>query len=139
MNYSALPAMLKESCRVTGGRQNFTGTQSKRNKCSAIAEMGDRLATIDMAQNRGCAPFWAGELGPHVTQCGLGRGLPSYQVPSWSIQPFDHNRHRSKFGAAVPLGRGWSWVHLKPISHHRLRPDKTVLSGRVGVVNRIRD
>jgi len=30
----------------------------------------------------------SGELGPHVTQCGLGGGLPSYQVASWSIQPF---------------------------------------------------
>ena len=30
---------------------------------------------------------------------------------------------------------------VKPISHHRLRPDKTVLSGRVGVggVNAIRN
>ena len=32
-----------------------------------------------------------GELGPHLTQCRLGRGLPPYQVASWSIQPFGHN------------------------------------------------
>jgi len=38
----------------------------------------------------GCAPF-GGELGPHLTQCGLGRGLPPCQVSSWSIQPFGHN------------------------------------------------
>jgi len=30
------------------------------------------------AQNWGCAPL-GGELGPHLTQCGLGRGLPPYQ------------------------------------------------------------
>jgi len=30
-------------------------------------------------------------LGPHLTQCGLGRGLPLYQVASWSIQTFGHN------------------------------------------------
>ena len=36
---------------------------------------------------RGCC----GVLGPHLTQCGLGRGLPLYQVASWSIQPFGHN------------------------------------------------
>ena len=58
--------------------------------------MGDRLATIDMGRKlggvpfevgAGCVPFWDGaELGPHLTQCGLGRGLPSYQVASWSIQ-----------------------------------------------------
>ena len=38
----------------------------------------------------GLCPFW-GELSPHLTQCGLGRGLPPYQVASWSIQPFGHN------------------------------------------------
>ena len=26
--------------------------------------------------------FWGGELGPHLTQCRLGRGLPPYQVAS---------------------------------------------------------
>jgi len=31
-----------------------------------------------------CAPF-RGELGPHLTQCRLGWGLPPYQVASWSI------------------------------------------------------
>jgi len=35
-------------------------------------------------------PFW-GELGPHQTQYGRGRGLPPCQVSSWSIQPFGHN------------------------------------------------
>jgi len=30
-------------------------------------------------------------LSPHLTQCRLGRGLPRYQVASWSIQPFGHN------------------------------------------------
>ena len=55
------------------------------NKCSAVAKMGDRSATIDMGQKLGevAVPlFGCGELGPHVTQCGLGRGLPSYQVAS---------------------------------------------------------
>jgi len=27
-------------------------------------------------------PFWEGELGPHLTQCRLGLGLPTYQVAS---------------------------------------------------------
>jgi len=35
------------------------------------------------------APFGGGgELGLHLTQCGLGRGLPPYQVASWSSHPF---------------------------------------------------
>jgi len=40
-----------------------------------------------------CAPFCGGgrELSPQLTQCGLGRGLPQYQVASWSIQQFGHN------------------------------------------------
>jgi len=45
------------------------------NKCSAVAEMGDRLASIDMGENcrGGCAPFLeGGGAGPHLTQCGLG-------------------------------------------------------------------
>jgi len=56
------------------------------NNCSAVAEMGD------MAENWGVSPY--------LTQCGLGRGLPPYQVASWSIQPFNHNRHELKIGGA---------------------------------------
>jgi len=59
--------------------------------------MGDRLATIDMGQKVGgyCAPFCGG-LGLYLTQCGLGWGLPPYQVASWSIQPFGHNTPTSQ-------------------------------------------
>jgi len=38
-----------------------------------------------------CALSVRGELGPHLTRCRLGWGLPPYQVASWSIQPFGHN------------------------------------------------
>jgi len=43
--------------------------------------MGDRLATMNMGRKLGggCASL-GDELGPHVTQCGLGRGLPPYKV-----------------------------------------------------------
>ena len=50
--------------------------------------MGDRLATIGMDRQWGAA---AVGLGPHLTQRGLRRGLPLYQVASWFIQPFDLN------------------------------------------------
>jgi len=54
--------------------------------------MGDRLATIDIAEKLGGGCCTVGdELGPHLTQCCLGRGPPPYQVVSWSIQPFGHN------------------------------------------------
>jgi len=51
-----------------------------------VAEMVDRLATIDMGRKIGvcCSLFHRGA-GSHLTQCCLGRGLPSYQVASWSI------------------------------------------------------
>jgi len=52
-------------------------------KSLAVAEMGDRLATVDMGQKvgGGCgAPLRGGELGLHLTQCGLGRGLSPHQV-----------------------------------------------------------
>jgi len=54
------------------------------NKCSAVAEMGDRLATIDMGRKLGddVPLFGGGELRPHLVQYGLGRGLPPCQVPS---------------------------------------------------------
>jgi len=62
-------------------------------KSSAVAEVGD------CAKNWGCAPLGEGklgphltrELGPHLTQCGRGRGLPAWQVLSWSIRPLGHS------------------------------------------------
>jgi len=47
--------------------------------------MADCLATIDMGQKLGggaLPPFREGELGTHLTQCRLGRGLPLYEVAS---------------------------------------------------------
>jgi len=44
-------------------------------KRSTAAEMGDHLATIDMGRK-------GVELDPYLTQCGLGRGRPPYQVAS---------------------------------------------------------
>ena len=58
--------------------------KTKNNKNSAVAEMGDRLATINIGRKwRGLIrPFLWGELGPHLTQCRLVGGLPPYQVVS---------------------------------------------------------
>jgi len=50
------------------------------------------------------------ELGPHLTQCGLSRGLPLYQVASWSIQPFGHNKHGPKIGGCATF----VWGELGP-------------------------
>jgi len=55
---------------------------SNNNKCSAVAEMGDHLATTNTGQKEGAAVLLSGvggELGPHLIQCGLGRDLSLYQ------------------------------------------------------------
>ena len=54
-------------------------TDDRLYKSSAVAEMGDRLATVDMGQQ------WVllcRFMGPHLTQCPLGREKPLYQVAS---------------------------------------------------------
>jgi len=58
-----------------------------------------------------CDPFRGRELGPQPTQCRLVWGLPPYQLISWSMQPFGHNRHWPKSGGAVPFPWG-SWVSI---------------------------
>jgi len=46
-----------------------------------------------------CAPLRGGEAGsPSNTLSSGPRPTPPYQVVSWSIQPFGHNRHCSKSG-----------------------------------------
>jgi len=37
-----------------------------------------RLATTYMGGKLGAVPFWEGGTGPHLTQCGVSRGLPPY-------------------------------------------------------------
>jgi len=73
---------------------------------STNAEMGDRLATIDISRKvgRGCCGGAGSSLGHHLTQCGLGQGLSLYQVASWSIQPFGHNcRNATLLRVGIPL------------------------------------
>ena len=53
------------------------------NMRSAAAEMSNRLVTIETAKKWGLlCPFRERELGSYLAQCGLGRGLPPYQVTS---------------------------------------------------------
>jgi len=92
--------------------------------------MDDHLATLDMGRKRGRAavPLW-GELGPHLTQCGLGRGLPPYSVPSailihplvWPQQTWAENLgvlylfRRGELGCYLTqcgLGRGLLLYHV---------------------------
>ena len=80
----------------------------KQYKCSAVAEMGDGLAIKDMGRREEdcCAPFEKGELGPHLTQCGLGQGLPRTK---WHLDTSSHLAKIDmgrKVRSAVPLFRG---------------------------------
>jgi len=80
-------------------------------------------------------PLW-GELGPHLTQCRLGRGLPLYQVASSSIQPFGHNRHGLKsVGLLYPFrgGAGSPSNTMSPVS----RPISVPSGWRLDPSNRL--
>ena len=65
-----------------------------------------------MAENWGLCPFMGGELGPHLTQCRVGRRLPAYQAASWSMQPFGHNTRGPKIGGSGPFWGGEDWVPI---------------------------
>jgi len=71
-------------------------------------DLSSRLATPDMGRKWWSCALFGGDLGPHVTQCGLGRVLPLYQLESCSTQTFCHNRHRPKNrGGCCALFGGW--------------------------------
>jgi len=100
--------------------------------CSAVAEMGDRLATIYTGRKFGDCASYGGKLDPRVTQCGLSRGLPSYQVASWSIQPFGHNRHGPKIQAgSAPFFTFWGGGAGSPSNTVSLGPRPTSLPSGV--------
>ena len=78
-----------------------------------------RLTTTDMGRKlAGAVPLLGGELDPHLTQCGLGRGLPPCQVSFWSIQPFGHSTLTSQTDRTDMTGQ-WSdsigWTILKMV------------------------
>jgi len=64
------------------------------NKSSAVAEMGDHLATIYMSA---AVPPSMGEMDPHLTR-HLDQGPPPYQVASSSIQLYCHNTPMLQIG-----------------------------------------
>jgi len=105
-------------------QQNVAGDEAYLHaKCHL--DPSSRLATIDMG--RKLCPL-LGELGPHLAQYGLGRGLPPYQVASLSIQPFAHNRHGPKMGALSIFWRGELGPHLTQCRLGRGLPSYQVAS-----------
>ena len=58
-----------------------------------------------MPKSGGAAvPFLGGGDGSPSKTMSPGQGLPLYQVASWPIKPFGHNRHGRKLGAVLLLG-----------------------------------
>ena len=97
-----------ENCCWVASVIDASVSETLNNKCSAVVRWAT-VSTIDIRQiEQGCCAAFAGggELGPHLTQCGLGRGLLLYQVASSSIQPFGHNRHGPKTGGYAPFRGG---------------------------------
>ena len=104
-----LPHILSQNTNMFGAATAKSLCQtlciSKQELSSSLAEMGDRGHNTH-GSNGGCYSPFAGELGPRLTQCGLGRGLLPYKVPSSSIQPFTHNRHAPKTEGLCPFQGG---------------------------------
>jgi len=59
-------------------------------KSSAVAEMGDRGHNRHGPKRGGVVPL-SRSAGNRLIQCGLRRGLLTYQVAFSSIQPYGHN------------------------------------------------
>jgi len=72
----------------------------------AVAEMGDRLATIDMGRKLAAVPlfFGGGELDPHVTWAWAEDNLHT----KWHLDPTSRlaTRHGPKIGGCVHFGEG---------------------------------
>ena len=117
-------------------------------KCSEVAEMGDRLATIDMGRKEGGFVSLS-FLGGRYPSNTMWPGPRSTSLPSrsWSIQLFGHNRHAPKSGGGswpfrgeglghhlTQCGQGWglppyqvaSWS-IQAFGHNRHRPKITGL------------
>ena len=60
--------------------------RAKANKSSAVAEMGDCLATIDMGRKEeAVVPLSWGELGPHLTMWPGPRPIGAYLHTKWHL------------------------------------------------------
>ena len=84
------------------------------NKCSAVAEMGDRLATIDMDRKLGLCPLWWEPGYPCKCNTMWPGPRPTF-VPSGILihPPVWPQQTWAKNWGALPLGGRWSCVRIK--------------------------
>ena len=86
--------------RGAGSQSNRTSLGSRPTflPSGILIDPSSHLATTDTGQKLGRAvPLWGGDLGPRLTQCGQGRGLPTRQVSSGSVQPFGYSRLHQRY------------------------------------------
>jgi len=90
-----------------------TAGHVKYDKCSAVAEMGDHLATIDMGQKLGLCPFLGGAESPSNTM--LPEPTPTFVPSGILINPaiWPQKTWAENWGeGAVPRWEGGSWVPI---------------------------
>ena len=89
--------------RISPICNNILFTYQLINKSSAVAEMGDRLTTIDMAEKWESA---VRELGPHLTLC---RPVEAYLSNKWHL---DLSSHLATIDMGRMLGGGRDCARL---------------------------
>ena len=100
-------------------------------KYSAVAEMDDRFATIDVGQKLGaarCAPLADGEVVPHLTQCGQAE---VYLSTKWHLDPSSRlatTDMSRKLEGCAPFGEGELGPHPTHCSQSRGVPPYQVAS-----------
>ena len=109
-----------------------------QDKCSAVAEMGDRLTTIDMGRKEGATvPFLGVGLGPHLTQCmawaEVYLSTKWHSDPSSRLTTTDMSRKLwgiyDQFSANVRCGQTAGWTKMPLRVEVGLGPGDVVLDG----------
>jgi len=89
--------------------------QPNEYNCSAVAEMGDCMATIDGPKTGGCAPLRPGEMSPSNTMCPGPR--PTSLLSGILIHPAvcPQQTWAENWGLC-PFGEGELGAHLKDLT-----------------------
>jgi len=90
---------LKSDVTVTVERRDIWRERLRKKAIKDVRLARTRKSEVEIWRkpHKWTVPLSVGELDPYLTQCRLGVDLLPYQVVSWSIQPFGHNRHGPRF------------------------------------------
>ena len=84
-SYSEPSQRLRHLNYLTFGASFYSYHNSHLHKCSAVAEMGDRLATIDMDRKLGAVSLWT--RGSWVPICNNVARAEAYLPTKWHLHP----------------------------------------------------